>query len=472
MIENKIYDVAIIGGGPAGSSAATYLRQLGHEVILFEMEKFPRHHVGESLIPFCYGKMQELGVLEEVKKIAAYKPGINFVDADGKNQSNWCFKKILPGDAGISFHTLRAPFDDALLKNSVKHGAHVYEECKVKDVDLTNEEEVVLTVVNNGKEFTCKARFLVDASGQGSLLAKKFNTKKPYKGLDRVAFFTHWKNTKYDKALSEGLIKLIYLEGSKKGWFWVIPIGPDHLSIGISVQNEYVRMRKKQLQGEGHGDDWVRAFYLHELKEAKVMNPVLEEAIMQHKVLALSDYSFYNDVKYGKNWAMVGDAGAFLDPIFSSGIYVAFESASRISKAISIQLNQGRAAAEPEFEKQFEVINDGYKLIEKFVRLFYTPEEFNFSHLGTSNESRTYQNWIDTYTIFHFLVAGDFFNEAKKNAAFIDTLVSEKAFHRFKTYFSQQGEKDPTVESCGFTTEEIYGHLKKEEQYDWTDAVL
>ncbi len=463
-----IYDVAIIGGGPGGSAAATYLKKLGHSVVLFEMEKFPRHHVGESLIPFCYHKMKEMGVLEEVKKIAAYKPGINFVDANGINQSNWCFKKILPGDSGISFHTLRATFDETLLNNAKKLGADVHEECRVKEADITNENEIILTVSHNGTEFNCKAKFLIDASGQGSFLSKKFNTKKSYQGLDRVAFFTHWKNNNYDAALKDGLIKLIYLEGAKKGWFWVIPIGPDHLSIGISLQNEYVRYRKKQLEEQG-STDWAKDLYLNELSEAKVMNPVLKNSIMQHKVLVLSDYSFYNDVKYGKNWAMVGDAGAFLDPIFSSGIFAAFETASRVSKLVSKQLHSNHEAVKNDFEKEFEVINDGYKLIEKFVRLFYTPEFFNFSHLGTSNESRTYQNWIDTYTIFHFLVSGDFFTDAKKNAAFIDTLVTEKSFNRFKEYFKTRGQKDTSAASCEFEGD-AYGHLKIEEQYDWKNA--
>src|SRR4030065_2199244 len=99
------FDVAIIGGGPSGSSAATYLRQLGYEVVVFEKEKFPREHVGESLIPFCYYRLKDLGVLDKITKFATKKPGINFIDKDGKKQSVWCFERVLTDGAGMIFHT-------------------------------------------------------------------------------------------------------------------------------------------------------------------------------------------------------------------------------------------------------------------------------------------------------------------------------------------------------------------------------
>src|ERR1044072_2675357 len=220
------YDVAIIGGGPGGSSAATYLRQKGHSVVLFEKEKFPREHVGESLIPFCYYNLKELGVLGEVEKIAARKPGINFIEKDGSRQSVWCFERILKDGAGNVFHTARAPFDKVLLDNSKKMGADVLEEHMVKEVDRTNPEEVKITVqAKTGEVKHYTARFLLDASGQSSFLAKKNNDKHHYDGLDRVAFYRRWTNNKYDKALNAGMIKIVYLGGDKKGWFWVIPIG-------------------------------------------------------------------------------------------------------------------------------------------------------------------------------------------------------------------------------------------------------
>src|SRR4051812_36833283 len=124
-MENTLYDVAIIGGGPAGSSFATYARQKGFKVILFEKEKFPRDHIGESLIPYTYWKLKELGVLDAVKKFATLKPGVNFVDSDAQKQSTWCFGKILKDDSHMSYHVLRAPFDKTLLDHSKNMGAEV-----------------------------------------------------------------------------------------------------------------------------------------------------------------------------------------------------------------------------------------------------------------------------------------------------------------------------------------------------------
>jgi flavin-dependent dehydrogenase len=138
-----LYDVIVIGGGPAGSSSATYLRKLGLSVLVLEKEKFPRDHVGESLIPFCYHKMKELGALDEIKKFATLKPGVNFVDNTGKQQSIWCFKNVIEDESHMSFHSLRAPFDNALLRNSEKHGATVLEEHHVKNVILDAPDNLV-----------------------------------------------------------------------------------------------------------------------------------------------------------------------------------------------------------------------------------------------------------------------------------------------------------------------------------------
>lgn len=459
----KNYDVVVIGGGPAGSSMATYLRQLGHTVAVFEKDRFPRHHVGESLIPYCYNKLQEMGVLDDIRKFSSLKPGINFVDADGKRQSNWCFSTVLKGDSGISFHCMRAPFDKALLDNAKRLGADVFESHKVKSTDLSDPGRVAIEGTNDkGEPFSCEARFLVDASGQGSFLAKKLNTKTSYKGLDRVAFFTHWKNNQYDAALSEGMIKLVYATGEKKGWFWVIPVGKNHLSIGVSLQNDYVKQRKKELEAEGFKENWLEKLYMGEIESTTVLKPILENAYREHDVLSMSDYSYYSEQKFGDNYAMIGDSGAFLDPIFSSGIYVAFESACLVSKAISKQLHMGAEEGQRALAKTYDHINEGYKLIEKFVRLFYTPDVINFSHLGSDDD---FMGKEKAYSIFHMMLSGDFFNNASQYSAFIDSLKDERTYGRFLEYYKKRGNKDTEAITCGYSFEQIYGHIS--EEYDW-----
>lgn len=452
------YDVIIIGGGPGGASTAIYLRKKGWKVALFEKEFFPRDHVGESLIPFTYYKLQEMGVLEEVMKTSTKKPGVNFVDADGVRQSVWCFDRILQDGAEMSMHTLRAPFDHALLRKAAQDGADVVEGATVRSADLSDPQSVSVRVaMPDGSEQNATAKFLVDASGQHSFLAGKLGSRKPYEGLDRIALFTHWVNTKYDAALASGLIKIVYLGGEKLGWLWVIPVGRNHLSIGVTLNNAYVRGQKKIL-----GENWKEELYRREIAEAVNLRPVLEGADIEHAVQVIGDYSFSVEKKYGQNYVHVGDSGAFLDPIFSSGIYVAMEVAERSARCIDLQLREGPDQGQVLFQEEFVKIEGAYRLIEKFVRLFYKPDLLNFSHTGGSDDG--YNKFLNAYEIFHYLLAGDFFSEYEKYESFIDELNSEKSFNKFIHYVKSQAQEFPTADFCRYSFEEVYGHLPMEDR--------
>lgn len=446
-------DVAIIGGGPAGSSAAIYLRQKGYSVTVFEKEKFPREHVGESLIPFCYYHLRDMGVLEKVKTFATYKPGIQFTDKDGLRQSVWCFERILNDGAEMVFHTLRAPFDKALLDHARELGADVLEEHLVQAVELNDFSQVSLNVSqSSGEKHTYRAKFLLDASGQSAFLARKLHDKQAYPGLRRTAFYRRWKNNRYDRALNAGLIKLVYLGDDKQGWFWAIPIGRNYLSVGVSLDNDYVRERKKDFQGES----WKNEFYMRELREASCLSEILADSIPEQDANAVSDYSYYARNKFGSNWAMIGDSGAFLDPIFSSGLFVAMESAKRVSNAIDHKFGNGV----DKFPETFLEIEGAYQLIEKFVRLFYDPDLLKFSHLGSSDDG--FARFTHAYNIFHYLMAGDFFANHKKYHEFIDTLLKERKSNQFIIYARNKVQEFPDEDYCRHTFEEVFGHLPQE----------
>lgn len=447
------YDVAIIGGGPGGSSTAIYLRKMGWKVVLFEKEVFPRDHVGESLIPYCYYKLKDLGVLEQIMQFATKKPGVNFVDADGMRQSVWCFDRILQDGAEMSMHTLRAPFDHELLKKAASDGADVFEGSTVRSVDLSDPEAVsVRVLMPDGSQQTVHAAFLVDASGQHSFLAGTLGSRKPYEGLDRVALFSHWINTTYDAALLGGLIKIIYLGGQKLGWLWVIPVGRNHLSIGVTLNNAYVREQKKIL-----GHNWKEELYRREVAEAVNLHGILKGADIEHEVQVLGDYSFSVEKKYGVNYVHVGDSGAFLDPIFSSGIYVAMEVAERSARCIDVQLREGASRGQELFKEEFIKIEGAYRLIEKFVRLFYKPDLLNFSHTGGTEDG--YNKFLNAYEIFHYLLAGDFFNEYGKYESFIDDLNEERSFNKFIHYVKSQAKEFPVGDFCRYSFDEVFGHL-------------
>ncbi len=450
------YDVAIIGGGPGGSSSAIYLRQKGYSVVLLEKEIFPRDHVGESLIPFTYYKLRDLGVWEDVLAFATKKPGVNFVDRDGVRQSVWCFDRILHDGAQMSVHTLRAPFDHAILKHAAKLGAHVHEGVKVKNVDLSDPESVTVYTDSTGLP-EIKARFLIDATGQNSFLGSKLKLRVPYDGLDRVALFSHWINTKYDGALAGGLIKIIYLGGEKLGWLWVIPVGRNHLSIGVTLNNSYVREEKKVL-----GDNWQEKLYRSEVAQAVNLNGILDGADIEHEIQVIGDYSYKIPKKYGDNYALVGDSAAFLDPIFSSGVYVAMETADRVSQCLDAKFKNGNAAGEEAFAFQFSQIEKGYALIEKFVRLFYQPERLNFSHADASHDA--FKKFVNAYDIFHYLLSGDFFSQPDKYSAFIDEMDEGRTYHKFIHFVRDKAQEYPDTEYCKYSFDEMYGHLPEGDQ--------
>lgn len=448
------YDVAIIGGGPGGASAAIYLRQLGHSVVLFEKELFPRDHVGESLIPFCYYRLKELDVLEDIMKFSAKKPGVNFVDRDGKHESTWCFDKVIDGGASISFHTLRAPFDHAILKKAIESGAEVHQEHTVVNADLSNPAEVELNVRNkSGATRKVFARFLIDASGQDSFLGKKLGNRVSYSGLERTALFTHWLNSNYDESLQAGIIKIAYLGGEKRGWIWVIPVGRNHLSIGVTLNNQYVREQKNLI----NTDNWKEILYQKEVEESVPLRTILNGAKIEHAVQIIGDYSYFLEKKYSSNFAAIGDAGAFLDPIFSSGILLAFETAKRASICIDELLRNGTEAGLKAFDDASEDIKGGYQLAEKFVRLFYDPQLLNFSHVGVHDDG--FAKFQNAYQVFHYLLAGDFFTHYKKYASFLDTLTTERNFNQFVNYVQKKANEFPVSEHCRYSFDEVYGHL-------------
>jgi flavin-dependent dehydrogenase len=456
------FDVIIIGGGPAGSTCASFMAEKGMNVLVLEKEKFPREHIGESLIPASYEVLEKLGVIEELKRISPRKPGVNFISNDGKSQSLWCFKSIIHNKSYLSFHVKRSMFDQMLLKNSRKKGATVLEEHQVKNVDLDkpNGGAEVKVLTRNGENKTFTAKFLVDASGQNTFLGTKMGVKKSFSGLDRVALWSHWTGANFDVPLQQGAIKIVYLTGKEKlGWFWVIPISKDNLSIGAVINNGFMKKEKARFADAA---DWKEAIYMNEINESDCMREMLQGAKMDHKVQVNGDYSYFCEKKYGSNYAMVGDAGAFLDPIFSSGIFVGMHSAELLANALHEKLVKNDPSG---LDEVYKSINGAVMLLEKFIKLFYTPDNINFAEMGDPTKQINQKDREAMYSIFHYLLAGDFFTHYQKYSDFLDTVQDPKMLSRFQHLIRHEKYYDHGA-SCGEDPNEMYDEMTETIEFD------
>lgn len=427
-------DVLVIGGGPAGSTTASFLAKQGHAVTLLERARFPRPHVGESMLPFCYRIFDELGVLEEMKSRFVRKPGVRFIDTDGTGHTAWCFNRHITDESNLSFQVIRAEFDDVLLRHSESVGVTVFEETKVIDVAVAEgDEHSTVTALRDGKEVRFTARFVVDASGRETFLSNRMGTKTAHKELERTAVHcSYWEGAKFKDTLEQGLIQIVYLGGEKQGWIWCIPLGNDRVSAGVVVNTSYYRASRKRLLDQGH-EDWKLALYLEELQAAPFTRDVLEDATRRAEVRVDGDYSYVCHQKWGTNFALVGDSSAFIDPIFSTGVYMAMSSGKIAAEAIDVRLRKGTEEGERAFADAYRTITGAYELIDKLIRLFYSPDAINFAQLSAAEDAfDDFEHYRNAMGVYHFLIAGDFFDRPEYYDDFVETLRDPKFFHRYK----------------------------------------
>ncbi|MDQ3281164.1 MAG: FAD-dependent oxidoreductase [Acidobacteriota bacterium] len=349
-------DVIVIGGGPAGSTTATLLAQQGLSVTLLERERFPRFQIGESLLPYNNDLFNRLGVTDEIAESECVpKYGAYFVTADGQTGYSFRFDQRLQDPYRRSFQVKRAEFDHLLLRNAEKQGVVVRQETGVATIDLSDPNVATVRTVHGE---TLEARFVVDGSGHGSVVGSKVGDRGEVESLKKIAFFAHYRNVPRAEGKDGGSTIIVVL---KNAWFWLIPVTQDVMSVGLVVDREH--FRQCGLQPEELLNQTIAAspWVAERMKNA--------ERVTQ--VYARKDFSFRMRNIAGSNYVLVGDAAGFLDPIFSTGVFMAMKSADLAASAVLERLRTGSMRALNDYQRE---ISRGFDKYLRFIERFYDRE--------------------------------------------------------------------------------------------------
>jgi flavin-dependent dehydrogenase len=370
--KNDIYDVAIIGGGPAGSTAATLLAKAGRRVIVFEREKFPRFHIGESLLPFSVQTFDRLGVREKLDRTFLPKFGGEIVAACGTKGVKFYFKDGFRSQRDRAYQVTRSDFDKLLLDHSRENGAEVCEETEVKRIDFADDRVKLDIETAGGERSTLEARYLLDCSGRQTMLGSLFNAKKTYDHLQKFSVFAHYENIDRLPGRDATLIRMV--RGLDR-WFWMIPLTESRTSIGVVMDTATFRAAK--LAPQAALDKFIA--------EQPLMKERMNKATRVSPVYSAGDYSYRNLQLSGERWLMVGDAAGFIDPVFSSGVFLAIMSAEKAADTLDAVLRDEskRRRLFKEYSRTVNrimdiyltFVNAWYRRSKEFLEVFLNPTD-------------------------------------------------------------------------------------------------
>ncbi|QIM52414.1 NAD(P)/FAD-dependent oxidoreductase [Hydrogenophaga crocea] len=330
-------DVLVIGGGPAGSTASTLLARQGHQVVLIDKDHHPRFHIGESLLPANMPLLDELGVGEAVRAIGMLKPGAEFVSPQHSHTQTYYFADAWDKSMPTAYQVKRADFDHLLLRNAQAQGVEVHEGTRATELAWSGDRqrlETVTSVDAQGLRTEWRPRFVLDCTGRDTLLAGQLQAKQKNPDHNSAAIYAHFRGARRLSGHDEGNITVFWFD---HGWFWFIPLSDGATSVGMVTWPYHMKTR---------GERGLQQFLLDNIATCPGLSERLRDAEMVTPAEATGNYSYTSRLSHGEGFLLLGDAYAFIDPVFSSGVWLAMSSAQVGARTVDTCLREpGKAPA-------------------------------------------------------------------------------------------------------------------------------
>ncbi len=362
------YDTIIVGGGPAGAAAGALLASKGRQVVILERERFPRYIIGESMLPFCYFALERIGMIEPMKSSNfVRKYSVQFVRIDGRMTQPFYFFQHLDHEASTTWQVERSEFDAMLLDNARGSGVDVREAMTVKDFIMDADGAVIGVEARDadGAMHGFRAPVTIDASGQYTLSAARFGWRRMDRQLKKIAIWSYFKGAMHDPGRDAGATTVAYL--NEKNWMWYIPLQRDIVSVGVVGERDYLytdtRDPQTIFEREAEKNVWIREH----------LGPA--ERVNDFRVTG--DFSYRSEYCAADGLVLTGDAFAFLDPVFSSGLFLALHGGVLIADAVDDAHKKNDFSGE-RFAEYGSQMCEAIEAMRKLIHAFYNPD-FSFA---------------------------------------------------------------------------------------------
>ena len=393
----KQCDVLVIGGGPAGSTVSALLAEKGWSVTQLEKDAHPKFHIGESLLPMNLPILKRLGVLDKIDDIGIKKFGVEFNCPSRTKPTTYHFQNALDRNHPHAYEVQRDQFDKILFDNAKQKGVENIENIKVTNVEFNEDGSSVVHTVNNKKEKEVwNTKYLVDASGRSTVLGNQLKIKQRSKEHSSAAVFGHFENVERRKGMDEGNISIYWFE---HGWFWFIPFKDGTMSVGAVCWPYYLNSRKVPVEQFLMDTIAMSEGATERMKNAKLISPVT----------ATGNFSYKLDKMHGKGHLIVGDAFAFIDPVFSSGVLLAMNAAMNAADTVDSILRDPKSE-EKVLKKYEKMVRSGLKTFSWFIYRITQPT-MREMFLGPKIGER--KNIYQLEEAVMSLLAGDLFHKTK-----------------------------------------------------------